>query len=155
VNKLNIEKILLVDDDEDDCMVFKMALAEVTNEVKFAHRNSCEEIGDAILTYQPDLIFLDINLPRVDGIDCIQQIMKSEPGQRIPVVMYSSSELPKDLQASYLAGASLYFRKPNNITSLINALRDILQMNWHHPDRIKTHHYKDGSYFTYDAGLPA
>lgn len=154
VNKSNIEKILLIDDDEDDCMVFKMALAEVTTEVTFAYRNSGEDIADALLWVQPNLIFLDINLPRINGIDCLQQIRKSEQGQHIPVVMYSSSEMPRDLQASYLSGATLYFRKPNNINPLLDALRTILQMNWHKPDFIKANYFKDGRFYAYDAGLP-
>ena len=152
--KLTIKKILLIDDDEDDCMVFKMALSEVNRDVEFAYRNCGDKITDALPTVKPDLIFLDINLPRINGIECLQQIRKSEWGYHTPVVMYSSSELPRDLQASYERGANLYFRKPNNIRFLLDALQAILQMNWHHPDAIKAQYYKNNRFYAFDTCLP-
>jgi len=149
VNKLQVSKVLMIDDDEDDCMVFKMALAETDRDVKFIYLNGCDGMEATIQQTNPDLIFLDINLPRVNGIECLEQIKQSPNSEKIPVVMYSSSELPKDLTAAFEKGAALYFRKPNNITDLIAALKDILQMTWHHPDTINAQYYNDRRYFVY------
>jgi CheY-like chemotaxis protein len=150
VNEPQIKKVLMIDDDEDDCMVFKMALAETDKDVKFIFLNSCDGMVATIQETSPDLIFLDINLPRVNGLECLDLIKQSPNNKKIPVVMYSSSELPKDLAAAYEKGASLYFRKPNNIADLIEALTDILQMSWHSPETIKAQYYKNGRYFVYE-----
>lgn len=154
VNKPAIEKILLIDDDEDDCMVFKMAVAEAKNGTIFLYRNSCDDIISVLQEEKPNLIFLDINLPRINGIEGLQLIREANKELSIPVVMYSSSELPRDLMESYLHGAALYFRKPNNITTLVESLKSIFEMDWHHPDAIKAHYYKDGTYHVFDLGLP-
>jgi CheY-like chemotaxis protein len=140
----------MIDDDEDDCMVFKMALAETNRDVKFIYLHSCDGMATTIQETNPDLIFLDINLPRANGLECLEQIKQAPNSENIPVVMYSSSELPKDLAAAYEKGAALFFRKPNNINDLIDALKDILQMSWHRPENIKAQYYKAGRYFVYE-----
>ncbi len=156
MSKLKIGKLLLIDDDEDDCLVFKMALDETAADVHFMYRNSCDGMAEALQQERPDLIFLDINLPRVNGLECLNEIRRQAENESIPVVMYSSSELPKDLSSAYEKGAALYFRKPNNITDLIEALNDIVKMDWHEPASIKAQYYKNGRYYVYEpkkAGL--
>jgi CheY-like chemotaxis protein len=153
VDKVKIKKVLLVDDDDDDCMVFKMAVGEIDSSIRFIYRTSCDGLAPVLLDEKPDIVFLDINLPRVNGIECLLQIRDTAREKNIPVVMYSSSELPKDLAQSYQNGAALYFRKPNNITILVDALRNILQMDWHQPDNIKAQYFKDGVYHVYEASL--
>jgi CheY-like chemotaxis protein len=155
VDKKIIQKLLLIDDDEDDCMVFKMAIGEIDNSIRFLYQHNCDNIDVILQAEQPDLVFLDINLPRVNGIECLQLMHEGIKMHQMPVVMYSSSELPKDLMESFQRGAVLYFRKPNNITTLIDSLKDILQMDWHHPDSIRAQYFKDGRYHVFEPGMPA
>jgi CheY-like chemotaxis protein len=145
---LPISKVLLIDDDEDDCMVFKMALAEVDASIKLIYSNSCETVSELLASTKPDLIFLDINLPRVNGIECLEKTLSSFTGNKVPVIMYSSSEMPKDLTESYELGAALYFRKPNNITNLIESLKKILAMDWEKRSLIHKEYYNDGNFLT-------
>lgn len=144
-----IERIFLVDDDEDDCMVFKLALHEAAPGLELHCSNNCDNIIEQLDAIKPDLIFLDINLPRTNGIECLKKIQTGARLNKTPLVMYSSSELPKDLRACFDLGATLYFRKPLSITQLIDALKKILQMAWHAPETIKKQYYRDGKYHAY------
>lgn len=149
VFKLPIKTILLIDDDEDDYMVFKIALAEAAPHVALKHKTTCENIAEVLATIKPDILFLDINLPRVNGIKCLELLQKSTVNNTVPIVVYSSSELPKDLISSYHLGATLYFHKPSNVNTLIQSLNSILKMNWHAPDVIKNQFFRDGKYSVY------
>jgi CheY-like chemotaxis protein len=149
VNSSPIERVCLIDDDEDDCMVFKLALQEINQSIELRYSTSCENIAAFLSTTKPDLLFLDINLPKINGIECLQQIKKSIAESKIPVIMYSSSELPRDLLQAYESGAILYFRKPSNVSTLIKSLTYILNMAWHSPETIKSQHFKDGKYIAF------
>lgn len=144
-----IKKVLLVDDDEDDYVLFRLALSELEFDIEFKWENSCDHVIHELANWNPDLVFLDINLPRTTGFECLQFIQKAAEYKRIPVVMYSCSELPKDLQHSYELGACLFFRKPSNMFQLTAALRDILQMNWGSPELVKEKFYSDGRCYEY------
>lgn len=141
-----ILKILLIDDDEDDYVVFKLALSEVDEAIELFYGSCADDISTVLAQTKPQLIFLDINLPRMNGIECLQQLQNDEQGKAIPVVMYSSSELPRDLQQSFDAGASLYFRKPTDLSSLIAALKKIIALDWEEPRHIREKYLVDGRY---------
>lgn len=140
----SIEKIFLIDDDEDDAIVFRMALKEIDPGLVLYYKNSCHNITEAIAGIQPNLIFLDINMPRINGIDCLETIKESTGLFAVPVIIYSSSELPGDLVAAYEKGAVLYFRKPYAIAHLIASLSNILQLDWKNPAAIKAQFYREG-----------
>ena len=95
---------------------------------------------------QIDLIFLDINLPKIDGFNCLKEIQSSAKHCRIPIVMYSSSDNPNEINAAYGFGASLYFRKPIAYIDLVNSIRDILTMKWDNPELIKKQYFVKGKY---------
>ena len=141
-----ILKILLIDDDEDDYVVFKLALSEIDEAIQLFYGSCADDISHLLLQTRPQLIFLDINLPRINGIECLQQLQNDDQGNHIPVVMYSSSELPRDLQQSYDAGAVLYFRKPTDISTLIAALKQIIALDWEKPRDIREKYLVDGRY---------
>lgn len=139
-------RILLIDDDEDDFIVFKLAIAEVNHSIQLFYCNCADNVSLVIEQKRPQLIFLDINLPRISGIECLQELQNDPIGKTIPVIMYSSSELPRDLQLSFHAGASLYFRKPMDISKLVFSLKEILAMDWTQPGNIREKYLIDGRY---------
>lgn len=148
-DQLAIQKILLIDDDEDDHIVFKLALTELDSSVQLFYTNCADNLLAILDQVKPHLIFLDINLPRTDGIECLQLLQNDAFGKSIPVVMYSSSELPRDLQLSFDAGASLYFRKPTDVSRLVAALKEILEMDWRQPATIRSRFLVNGRYTPY------
>lgn len=146
-----IQNILLIDDDKDDCEVFEQALKSISVSLQLSCVHQSETVLTAISAFQPDLIFLDINLPRVNGFDCLTEIQTTIKYAHIPIVMYSSSDNPKEINTAYGLGATIYFRKPTNFSQLVLSLKDIITMQWEAPAAIKAQYFRDDHYFPYQA----
>ena len=123
-----LNTIFLVDDDVDDREIFSIALKEVDDSIV------CISAADGVEAlsklsdnaFRPDCIFLDLNMPRMDGKQCLVEL-KSAPGlQDIPVVIYSTSAAPKDIADTLAMGASDFVTKPPGIDELIERLRHVL-----------------------------
>ena len=149
VTKTPIKNILLIDDDIDDCTIFESALKEISSIIKFASLNACKDILLYLDDCSTDLIFLDINLPKVDGFNCLKELQNSAKHCRIPIVMYSSSNNPKEINAAYGFGASLYFKKPTGYNDMVDSLSSILLMDWNKPETIQQKYYVDGKFKTF------
>ncbi|WP_018611563.1 response regulator [Segetibacter koreensis] len=105
--------IWIVDDDPDDVEMLKEALAKSCSDVNFILVNNGFNLPDALKTSAPpDLIILDINMPVMDGKECLK-VIKSNPRMKaVPIMMYSTSTSKKDIEACYLLGADYYVIKP-------------------------------------------
>jgi CheY-like chemotaxis protein len=77
-------------------------------------------------TPYPDLIILDLNLPGTDGREVLATIKQSKALKQIPVVVFSTSSNPKDIEACYQSGANSYLLKPMNINELKESVRMML-----------------------------
>lgn len=112
---------LLIDDDKDDQEIFKLALQDINRDVICLTADDGAE-GLKILqsneSLSPSYIFLDLNMPRMTGKDCLSEIKKDTRLAGIPVVIYSTSSDPKDISDSKSLGASDYIIKQFSITSL-------------------------------------
>ena len=84
----------------------------------------------------PDLIFLDLNMPNKTGRECLEMIRREARLKTIPVVIYSTSSSPKDIDETFEGGANLYVRKPYSFKELQLISRKILGLNW---DKYKPH----------------
>jgi len=124
--------ILLVDDNEGDVLLTKEALEEA----KIVNRISVAYDGVQALRFlkkeppfmeqdSPDLILLDINLPRMDGTEVLG-IIKSDPElKRIPVIMLTTSSSEKDIITSYNNYANCYITKPVDLERFMDVVRTI------------------------------
>jgi chemotaxis family two-component system response regulator Rcp1 len=124
--------ILLVDDNEGDIYLTKEALdeAQIINKISIAS-DGLEAIGflkrclAGGRAYMPDLILLDINLPKMDGMEVLS-IIKNDPDlRRIPVIMLTTSSAEKDILSSYDNYANCYITKPVDLTRFMNVVRTI------------------------------
>jgi DNA-binding NarL/FixJ family response regulator len=149
----NVRNVLLVDDDEDECMLFELALQEIDPGIQLIYSNTCcaglKEVEDC----KPDLVFLDMKLGAVSGHECLKALKDSASLCHIPVVVYSSSSYPKDILFSYQLGASLYFRKTNSYPELVRALKDILSMAWNNPAEVTKKFHTDKGYSAFQLEL--
>lgn len=141
-----IERILLIDDDQDDCMVFEMAVGQISETIQTTFVNDAEDILPALIESMPDIIFLDINMPKKSGLEFLNELRTQPHLKKIPVVMYSSSNEFRDITAAYGFGANLYFQKTASLSELVLSLRRILQMNWNQPDDIAAKYFVEGKY---------
>jgi len=125
-------RILLVEDDIDDCMFFKDALNETGINTTLQITTRCTDIINLLGTAPeklPHLIFLDLNMPLVSGHECLQAIRKLSYLDTIPVVIYSTSAIRQEVESTFMGGANLYLQKPSSFPLLVIALKKILQLD--------------------------
>lgn len=114
-------RIFLADDDNDDRILFSEALrelplnCEVINFEDGIHLMAQLTISSTIL---PNIIFLDINMPLMDGVACLKKIMENEILATIPVVIYSTSYNKLEANNLEKIGAARYLQKPNSFNQL-------------------------------------
>jgi CheY-like chemotaxis protein len=118
--------ILLVDDDEDEHEIFSSALKKAGEDYKFVSANSCEKALCLLKELEPDYIFIDVNMPRTDGMVCLQEIKKMSRMAQVPVYIYSTGINAKEGTKAVQLGAVDYILKPNSISTLSAVLRKIL-----------------------------
>jgi CheY-like chemotaxis protein len=123
-------KLLYVDDDAEDREIFCEALSQIDSSILCVTASDGEEglAKLALLLNQPDFIFLDLNMPRMNGKEMLVELKKSDRFRNIPVVIYSTSLLKHDVEVLNELGADLCMEKPSDMTLLQNKLRAILKL---------------------------
>ncbi|SHH11678.1 response regulator [Flavobacterium defluvii] len=119
--------ILLADDDIDDTEMFCEALEEINEDIICHCASNGKEVFEILnsINEKPELIFLDLNMPIMNGWDCLKLLKKDEKYEDIPVIMISTSSHRKDMEAASGLGSVCYFVKPNNFNDLKEVLRII------------------------------
>jgi CheY-like chemotaxis protein len=123
--------ILLVDDDKDDTQLFTDAAGKLSSPFLF----SKAEDGEQLLKFLsnkliPDIIFLDLNMPGISGRECLRAIRSNSEYDMIPVIIYSTSSSPSDVDACFRGGASMYIVKPHYFSEILSILRNVLAIDW-------------------------
>jgi CheY-like chemotaxis protein len=118
----------LVDDDIDDIIIFQETLKKIDDKIQFSYANNGKAAIDMLTknTGQlPNLIFLDINMPRMDGKECLKIIKHDEKLKHIPVLMYTTSSQSSDIEETMMLGAMCFITKPwgvNELKTLLSAI---------------------------------
>ena len=142
-----IENIWFVDDDEDDCELFETVINSVLPSAAITYIHNGEVFMDSLkFTDQPDLIFLDINMPCKTGLDCLSEIRSYTQFSNLPIIIFSCSDEPKQISAAYEKGANLYFTKPSSYKEMETGIDTILRMSWNEPLQIKKKHKVNESF---------
>lgn len=129
--KNTLINILLADDDKDDRLFFENALKEITIPTQLKTVNDGEELMDYLgknLKHLPDILFLDLSMPRKTGYECLTEIKENIKLKSIPVVVFSTSYSRDKVYELNLAnrlfeiGAQNYIRKPGDFIQLKNII---------------------------------
>ena len=129
--KLNELNILLADDDTDDCLFFKEALAEIAATINFTAVHNGEQLMQLLTdeTYKlPHILFLDLNMPRKNGFECLTEIKQNKKLKDLPVVIFSTSFEQDKISILFKTGADVYIRKPGNFAQLVQVINHALPM---------------------------
>ncbi|HEY0652570.1 MAG TPA: response regulator [Chryseosolibacter sp.] len=119
-------RILLADDDADDRELFEEALSDIYPQAVLSTAQDGEELMFILHNYhKPDLLFLDLNMPRKNGKECLYEIARDPELKKIPIVIFSTSVNPLDIEETFSLGALLFFRKPNSYEELRRNVNDI------------------------------
>lgn len=125
-----IKSIVLIDDDHDDAELFREAMSAVAPDVSVVHFHNGREGVRSLSKGEslPDLVFLDINLPSFSGWHCLTEIRKQPALQQLPVIMYSTSSLPREKEIARDLGAAGFLTKPDDFNTLKNSLARIISL---------------------------
>ncbi len=121
--------LLLADDDKDDCELFKDALAELKEMTVLNMVHDGEQLMHLLkkkTTIFPDVLFLDLNMPRKNGFECLTEIRVTEALKNLPVIIFSTSFDPDVVRELYNTGARYYIRKPSDFSVLKRIIHDAL-----------------------------
>lgn len=125
--------ILLVDDDPDEHLLFEDALKELKHAPRLVYARDGQQLMQLLGTAEaelPAIIFLDLNMPRMNGFECLQEIRKSTRLSKIPVVIFSTTSQTQAIDKVYEQGANYYIRKPNSFVMLKEVIERMLEIDW-------------------------
>ena len=125
-----MRKLLLVDDDDEEFELFLSAAKEIVKEIEVIHSDGCNDVLSVLRNTKPDIVFLDINMPTVDGVDCLKMIRACKEYENLPVIMYSTSSNKLSIQECFDHKANLYVVKSYSYQGLLNVLTDVFSINW-------------------------
>jgi len=125
--------VLLADDDEDDRLFFSDAFEELKMKTVVKTVNDGEELMKYLSSSEnrlPHVLFLDINMPRKNGLECLKEIRSNQELRDLSIAMYSTSSSEKDIEETFIQGANIYINKPSDFGELKRVLTEVLSINW-------------------------
>jgi len=135
VNQAPVYILLIAEDDEDDCLLARQALKRVPRPIDARFVADGEELiaylrrqgryEDPASSPEPHLILLDLNMPNIDGLEALST-MKGDPSLcAIPVVAFSTSTAPRDVEDSHTLGVNDFASKPATFDELVDFMRTV------------------------------
>jgi len=143
--------VVLADDDKDHGFLFRMVVKQVDPSKTVSIVKDGAELMDFLKKKVPDLLFLDLNMPCKNGLECLTEIRQELQLKDLPIVVYSSSTHMTDIQKSYLHEADLYMVKPFNSFHLRNALESIIKMDWIKETREQKYYFINNRFVPFTA----
>lgn len=126
-------RVFLTDDDEDDRLFFQESIESIdieTELVLFKNGNELMSYLHSEDAKLPHLIFLDLNMPIKNGLECLKEIKASDKLKDLLIAIYSTSSSEKDIETTFINGANIYINKPDNFNALKSSIEKVLKINW-------------------------
>jgi CheY-like chemotaxis protein len=123
--------ILYIDDDSDDLEIFQEAIKDISDSINFIPVTSAISALKLLRRQKelPSLIFVDINMPVMNGKEFLRNLKGSAKFRNIPVIMYSTSGLQKEKDECRLLGARDFISKTGTYPELVNKLKSVINGN--------------------------
>jgi CheY-like chemotaxis protein len=122
-------RVLLADDDEDDRLIFSEIFEEIETNTIVQMVNDGRELMDYLTKGNspiPHIIFLDLNMPNMDGLECLKEIRGNEKFKDVSIAIYSTSTSEEDIEDTFEYGANIYITKPSDFKELKQVLTKAL-----------------------------
>ena len=131
-NNTEVRQILLAEDDQDDVYLFKAALEGLDEQIDVTVAQDGEEVINILKNdkIEPDLVFLDINMPRKNGFECMAEIRNLSNEARIPVILLSTHQNDDQIKRAKALGAAGYIKKATSFLKYKKTICDVINRNW-------------------------
>lgn len=146
LNHPNPTNILVAEDDEDDFLIFSIAIKETSFTYVLKRAENGEILLKLLNDELPDILFLDLLMPCTDGKQCLREIRSNKKYDSLPIIVYSSLNDLENVEYCYREGSNLYVIKPNSVGDLKSILERILSIDWK-----KTMYFPQKSQFVINA----
>lgn len=125
-----IKTFLIIDDDDDDRELFQLALKDADDKTICIGVNSGIEAIRKLCNQEinPNYIFLDLNMPQMSGKECLIELKKLKSIAHIPVIIFSTSSDPKDIEETRKLGSLDFITKPSKISELTTILKQYISL---------------------------
>jgi len=136
--------IVLADDDEADRLLFTEAFADLKINTRVHTVNNGVQLMEWLRTEEvrlPHLVFLDLNMPRKNGLQCLKEIRRDEKLKEIFVAIYSTSDSEKDMEETFINGANVYISKPTEFNTLKKVLEKAVMTAYLYQDKSMKREY--------------
>ena len=128
--------ILYVDDDEDDYDVFSEVVQEINPSASIHYLHDSEKIEETLKAIQPEIIFLDFNMPKVNGIECLKRIRTYKKLDKIPVILYSVYF--DKIEEAFRNGANYFILKQWSVSNAKAVIKTMLERDWKDENVLKS-----------------
>ena len=125
--------VVLADDDEDDRLFFTEAFDELKIKTKVNTFNDGVALMKALAHPEsdlPNILFLDLNMPKKSGLECLKEIKTNDRFKNIAIAIYSTSASEEDIENTFVNGANIYIKKPSDFKNLKKILSEVVTINW-------------------------
>ena len=122
-------QILLADDEENDRLIFIDAIKELKTKTVVHTVNDGVELMEYLGKENntlPHLLFLDLNMPRKNGMECLKEIRNNDKFNEVAIAIFSTSLAEKDIEETLINGANVYLNKPNSFDAFKQALNKVI-----------------------------
>jgi len=129
--------ILLADDDEGDRVLFTEAFSELKIDTVVHTVNDGVQVMEWLTSKNnplPHFLFLDLSMPRKNGLECLKEIRSNEKLKAISIAIYSTSNNAKDIEETFLHGANVYITKPASFNTLKQILKKAVMRAYQYED---------------------
>lgn len=124
--------IFIIDDDEDDKEMFCEVLREINFSSVCHSASGCAQALQLLekLESIPDIIFLDLNMPKMNGKQCLVKIKQMKRFSTVPVIIYSTTKAQDEIHETQRLGAEGFMIKPNSMRQLKKELENVFDKKW-------------------------
>lgn len=146
IDRKVIANIVLAEDDIDDQNIFQLALQEVDPSIQTQFVSNGKELLSLLQSNKPDILFLDLDMPYKNGLECLIELQGDSELEKIPVIVFSSTTKPSNIQTAYEMGAHLFFIKPPIYSDYLSSIKAIFKLNWNDPQAVREQYCINGRY---------
>jgi DNA-binding response OmpR family regulator len=129
--------IVFAEDNEHDRELFIDVVQYLDSQIRIDPVTDGRQLMELLRHFCPDLLFLNLEMPYKNGLECLSEIRNNAIMQDLPVVVFSSTTMLSNIQTAYEMGAHLYLIKPQSFTEYTATLKAVLSLDWTRPQEIK------------------
>jgi response regulator RpfG family c-di-GMP phosphodiesterase len=125
-----VQNVVIAEDDNEDFELFSEVLSNLASEILLRRAENGEVLMKLLHEEVPDMLFIDVVMPCLDGKECLQEIRSHKKFDNLPIIVYSSMRDTETVEFCYRKGTNLFVLKPHSYKELVDVIEKIFSMNW-------------------------